>query len=297
MAPDISSGRAVVVGNGNVAIDVARILVTDPDVLANTDIADHALDALHDRGVQKWWSSAGAAHCRPRSPRWSCENSASSRAWTWWSTPPTSATSPTRTPRPRARPTKQPTSRCCATMPSATPGTSPHRVPVLHLPHRDPRLRAGRDDRAGPQRTGHRRAAAEWSPRTPASARSCPSSWWCARSATAASDPGPAVRRAARHHPAHDGRIAGSPNEYVVGWIKRGPSGIIGTNKKDSQDTVDTLVADLDGARAGRVSGPTTPTSWSAGWLDRQPKLVTDDHWQLSTTTSAAPASRTAGRG
>ena len=34
MAPDISSGRAVVVGNGNVALDVARILVTDPDVLA-----------------------------------------------------------------------------------------------------------------------------------------------------------------------------------------------------------------------------------------------------------------------
>ena len=46
MAPDISSGRAVVVGVGNVALDVARILVTDPDVLANTDIADHALEML-----------------------------------------------------------------------------------------------------------------------------------------------------------------------------------------------------------------------------------------------------------
>jgi ferredoxin--NADP+ reductase len=53
MAPDISSGRAVVIGNGNVAIDVARILVTDPDVLAATDIADHALDALHRRGVSE----------------------------------------------------------------------------------------------------------------------------------------------------------------------------------------------------------------------------------------------------
>lgn len=40
MAPDISTGRAVVVGNGNVAIDVARILVTDPEALATTDIAD-----------------------------------------------------------------------------------------------------------------------------------------------------------------------------------------------------------------------------------------------------------------
>jgi ferredoxin--NADP+ reductase len=53
MEPDISSGRAVVIGNGNVAIDVARILVTDPDVLALTDIANHALDALHARGVSE----------------------------------------------------------------------------------------------------------------------------------------------------------------------------------------------------------------------------------------------------
>ena len=53
MAPDLSSGRAVVIGNGNVALDVARILVTDPDVLAATDIADHALQTLHDRGVEE----------------------------------------------------------------------------------------------------------------------------------------------------------------------------------------------------------------------------------------------------
>src|SRR5690606_24632520 len=45
--PDLSSGRAVVIGNGNVALDVARILVTNPDVLARTDIADHALESLH----------------------------------------------------------------------------------------------------------------------------------------------------------------------------------------------------------------------------------------------------------
>src|SRR5690348_1513638 len=53
MAPDVSHARAVVVGNGNVALDVARILVSDPEVLAGTDIADHALSALHSRGVQE----------------------------------------------------------------------------------------------------------------------------------------------------------------------------------------------------------------------------------------------------
>src|SRR6185312_3855707 len=34
--PDLSGSRAVVVGNGNVALDVARILVTDPDMLGQT---------------------------------------------------------------------------------------------------------------------------------------------------------------------------------------------------------------------------------------------------------------------
>ena len=53
--------RAVVIGNGNVAIDVARMLVLDPDELASTDTADHAIAAFaaavrHRRG-------------RPRPPR------------------------------------------------------------------------------------------------------------------------------------------------------------------------------------------------------------------------------------
>ncbi len=39
VSPDLSGARAVVIGNGNVALDVARILLTDPDVLARTDIA------------------------------------------------------------------------------------------------------------------------------------------------------------------------------------------------------------------------------------------------------------------
>ena len=51
--PDLSNGRAVVIGNGNVAIDVARILVTDPDVLAATDIADHALESLRPCGMEE----------------------------------------------------------------------------------------------------------------------------------------------------------------------------------------------------------------------------------------------------
>jgi ferredoxin--NADP+ reductase len=40
-----------------------------------------------------------------------------------------------------------------------------------------------------------------------------------------------------------------SPGEYVTGWIKRGPSGVIGTNKKDSQDTVAKVIEDAQGGR------------------------------------------------
>ncbi len=43
---DLTHERVVIVGNGNVALDVARILTTDPDALARTDISDHALAAL-----------------------------------------------------------------------------------------------------------------------------------------------------------------------------------------------------------------------------------------------------------
>ena len=42
----LSAERAVVIGNGNVALDVARMLVLAPEELASTDTADHALEVL-----------------------------------------------------------------------------------------------------------------------------------------------------------------------------------------------------------------------------------------------------------
>lgn len=50
---NLSHERAVVVGNGNVAMDVTRILVTRPDELAKTDIADYALDALRASQIRE----------------------------------------------------------------------------------------------------------------------------------------------------------------------------------------------------------------------------------------------------
>jgi ferredoxin/flavodoxin---NADP+ reductase len=48
--------------------------------------------------------------------------------------------------------------------------------------------------------------------------------------------------------PNERGRAEGAERTYVAGWIKRGPSGVIGTNKKDATETVELLLED---ARAG----------------------------------------------
>jgi ferredoxin/flavodoxin---NADP+ reductase len=52
-AVSLTGERAVVVGTGNVALDIARILSSDPDMLAHTDIADHALAALRESRVRE----------------------------------------------------------------------------------------------------------------------------------------------------------------------------------------------------------------------------------------------------
>ena len=50
---DLSGHRAVILGNGNVALDVARMLLADPSRLAKTDIADHALAALRNSKIRE----------------------------------------------------------------------------------------------------------------------------------------------------------------------------------------------------------------------------------------------------
>ncbi|TBT85485.1 ferredoxin-NADP reductase [Propioniciclava sinopodophylli] len=57
-----------------------------------------------------------------------------------------------------------------------------------------------------------------------------------------------------------DGRVVDNagvrPGEYVVGWIKRGPLGVIGTNKSDAAATVRALLADLEAGQLPAPSGP-----------------------------------------
>ncbi len=65
---------------------------------------------------------------------------------------------------------------------------------------------------------------------------------------------------------------------YAAGWIKRGPTGVIGTNKPDAAETVDRMLEDL---RAGAILNPARPDVAAAERLvrERQPDYVSYDDW------------------
>ncbi|MFD7297753.1 NADP oxidoreductase [Streptomyces sp. NPDC059897] len=56
-----------------------------------------------------------------------------------------------------------------------------------------------------------------------------------------------------------DARVA--PGEYVAGWIKRGPTGVIGTNRPCAKETVTSLLDDLTGTAASTEGGPESGTA------------------------------------
>jgi ferredoxin--NADP+ reductase len=68
------------------------------------------------------------------------------------------------------------------------------------------------------------------------------------------------------------------PGVYCTGWIKRGPSGVIGTNKKDAVETADALLEDL---HAGRLHAPADASLAAVERLiaDHRPEAVEYAHW------------------
>jgi len=69
------------------------------------------------------------------------------------------------------------------------------------------------------------------------------------------------------------------PGLYVAGWIKRGPSGVIGTNKPDAAETVERMLEDL---AAGALAQPTAPsrTAFESLLHERMQRWVSYEDWQ-----------------
>jgi ferredoxin--NADP+ reductase len=78
----------------------------------------------------------------------------------------------------------------------------------------------------------------------------------------------------------HDGSGAQVPGLYAVGWIKRGPSGVIGTNKKDAQETVDKLFEDLEAGKIPEAELASDRGAIESLLAERKPDHVTFEGWQ-----------------
>lgn len=282
--PDLSGSRAVVVGNGNVALDVARILVTDPDVLGLTDIADHALESLRPCGVDEVVVIGRRGPLQtafttleprelgeldnvdvivdPAQLEGVTDEDVAAAGKTAKQNISVLRDYAKRSPRPGHR------RIVLRFMTSPIEIKGDGRVESIVLGRNE--LVTDETGRVSARDTGEREELPVQLVVRSVGYRGVPT-------------PGLPFDEKTATIPNTGGRVEGSRNEYVVGWIKRGPTGVIGTNKKDSQDTVDTLLADLANAGPdGLADFPDDHADRLADWLaSRQPKLVTTAHWEL----------------
>ena len=283
-APDLSGARAAVVGNGNVALDVARILVTDPDELARTDIADHALDSLRPCGVEEvviigrrgpLQTAFTTLELReladlegvdvivdPAQLGGITEEDAAAAGKTTKQNIKVLRDYAARAPRPGHR------RIVFRFLRSPIEIKGEGKVETIVLGRNE--LVADESGRVAAKDTGERDELPVQLVVRSVGYRGMPT-------------PGLPFDDKSATIPNTAGRVEGSRNEYVAGWIKRGPTGVIGTNKKDSQDTVDTLLADMNRAKEGDLAEfPDDHADKLADWLtSRQPKLVTSAHWEI----------------
>ncbi|EHI11235.1 FAD-dependent oxidoreductase [Mycolicibacterium thermoresistibile] len=282
--PDLSGGRAVVIGNGNVALDVARILVTDPEALAKTDIADHALEALRSRGIEE------VVIVGRRGPLQATFTTLELRelgaleglADVDVVVDPADFADITDEDLEAAGKTVKQNVKVLRGYAEQGVRGAPRRI-VFRFRTSPIEIRG--DGRVQSIVLGRNELVSDATGRIVAKdtgAREELPAQLVVRAIGYRGLPTPGLPFDERSGtiPHTDGRIEGSRNEYVVGWIKRGPSGVIGSNKKDSQDTVDTLLADLRDAELADF-GPDHHDELAAWLSSRQPKLVTADHWNV----------------
>jgi ferredoxin--NADP+ reductase len=281
---DLSAERAVVIGNGNVALDVARMLTLTHEELAVTDIADHALHALDESNVKEIVvvgrrGPAQAAFTNPELLELGELDDADvivdaeelERALA--------------VPDPNTDPTSDRNVSVLREYAKRVPAGKSKRVVLRFL--LSPiefvgdgggvrsvvmtrnALQAGEDGKLKAVATGETETIEAGLVMRAIGYRgiALPGVPFDERKATIPHEGGRVT--------GHDGVCKG---EYVVGWIKRGPSGVIGTNKKDAQETVDALLADLESDTHLEPSNP-DPQAVEDLLQERVPALVTYEGW------------------
>ncbi|MFF4172291.1 FAD-dependent oxidoreductase [Streptomyces sp. NPDC001744] len=261
-APRLDGERAVVVGNGNVALDVARVLTADPDALARTDISDRALTALRAARVREVVvlgrrGPAEAAFTLPELIALAALDGVDVLVEGWPADVPADAT---------------PKTAVLAELAARTPVPGRRRI-VLRFLASPARIEG--DDRV----TGLTVVRNELRRADDGTVRAVPTddtetldASLVLRAVGYRAEPVPGLPFDAGSGtvPHERGRV--EPGVYVTGWIKRGPTGFIGTNKSCAGETVSALLDDLD---AGRLTAPAGTPAAAA-----RPDAVDLDGWR-----------------
>jgi ferredoxin--NADP+ reductase len=295
---DLNGGRAVVIGNGNVAIDVARMLVLDPDELAPTDTADHAIDAFGSATVREvvLLGRRGPAQASFTNPELR-ELGELRRADVIVDPAQLEGVD-----EPQDT-TKRRNLELLRDYAARVPGGRSHRLELRFLRSPLEILGEGSDGPVTGVRVGINRLVTGPDGRVSAEPTGEEEVIECGlvlRSIGYRGVPIPGIPFDERRGLIRNdgGRVHDEqgprPGEYVAGWIKRGPSGVIGTNKKDSADTVARIVED---AEAGLLTGPAADDPEAiATWLtERAPDHVTWAGWEMIDAQESAlgqPAGR-----
>ena len=267
---DLSHERVIVIGNGNVAIDVARVLTADPDELARTDISDHALQALRASRVQEVVMAAR------RGPLHSAFTLPELIGLTTKADVVLAAADHELVLRDLATAADAVTKQKLEILRKLGDASGPALRPRIRLAYQLTPIRVLGDQRA---------TAIEFRATGTDEVRQLEAGLVL----TSIGYHGKAIRDLpfddiAGVVPNNGGRVidptSGQPvhGAYVAGWIKRGPTGFIGTNKSCALQTVQQLVDDFN---AGLLHDPIgKPSALETLVRTRQPAVVDAAGWR-----------------